>query len=505
MTPSEDLFKLIKSLSPNEKGYFKKFSKIHVREGKNNYMMLFEAIDKQESYNEEAIIHKFRNEQFVKQFPVAKNYLYNLILKALDVYHSGVDLEIGYLIHCSIILYDKAMLDPALKFLKKAEALAKEHHKLSYLNKILNHELFILRREESMRKPDLLEEHYRERVENADQLRYVIEYQHLHDLVAAQYGKCYGPYREACHKEVQRLAQEPLMKKPPAALSLYAQIEYHTARLLIHFIGREFEKAYATSSMMVNELLKENEHILQGRVKATLLEHHCTACMNTGRHEEALRVMDRLKQLGAVNEPERLQLLQFISLQELIICLHKGEQDEAMKVIETVEKELLPAEEVMDGDQKGALYHMVTLTYFVNGNYKEALKWVNRILNSRLSAYRGDMVSSFRLMELLIFFETDKTDIIHYKMESFERSYKKDREHHRFELLVASQLKKIFQVAHSGGMGAAANKALTELNAWIQKDPCAVETFYRLDVRDWLESKKSGKKLSAILASKRSA
>ena len=63
-------------------------------------MMLFEAIDKQQSYDEKAVISKFSKEQFVKQFPVAKNYLYNLILKALDVYHSGVDLEIGYLIHC---------------------------------------------------------------------------------------------------------------------------------------------------------------------------------------------------------------------------------------------------------------------------------------------------------------------------------------------------------------------------------------------------------------------
>ena len=104
MTPSEDLFRLIKSLTPNEKGYFKKFSKIHVREGKNNYMMLFEAIDKQIEYDEKAIINKFSKEQFVKQFPVAKNYLYNLILKALDVYHSVCDLEIGYLINCSIIL-----------------------------------------------------------------------------------------------------------------------------------------------------------------------------------------------------------------------------------------------------------------------------------------------------------------------------------------------------------------------------------------------------------------
>jgi hypothetical protein len=502
MTPSEDLFKLIRSLTPNEKGYFKKFSRIHVREGKNNYMLLFEAIEKQEVYDEQALIHKFRNEQFVKQFPVAKNYLYNLILKALDVYHSGVDLEIGYLIHCSIILTDKAMYEPALKFLKKAEVLAREHHKLSYLNKVLNHELYILRRDPSSKKKELLDAHYRQRVENADQLRYVIEYQHLNDLMNEQYHKAYGIQRAEAMKEGKKLMQHTLMKKLPEDLSLYALIEYHTGCMLYQRICQDHQKAFVITAELVNQVLKKNEHILSARTRAMLLEHHCISCIAANKYEEAQRMLDRLRQIETKHELERLALFQFIHLHDLIISLGKGNYTEGAKVIEQAEKELSgPGEQVEEG-YKGELLYLITLTLFANGQYKDALKWVNRMLNSKLSAYRSDIVSSFKLMELLVFYETDKNDIIQYKIESFERAFKKDREKHQYELLVIAQFKKLVQLQQPADRAAQAKKGIAELDSYLEKNTAALDIFYRLDLRDWLQSKVSGKAMAQVLAGK---
>jgi hypothetical protein len=501
MTPSEDLFKLIRSLTPNEKGYFKKFSRIHVREGKNNYMLLFEAIEKQEQYDEQSLIHKFRNEQFVKQFPVAKNYLYNLILKALDVYHSGVDLEIGYLIHCSIILTDKAMFEPALKFLKKAEVLAQEHHKLSYLNKILNHELYILRRDPSAKKKELLEAHYRQRVENADQLRYVIEYQHLYDLMSEQYSRAFGFQRADAAKEGKKLMQHRLMQELPHNLSLYARIEYHTCRLLYARIVQDKKEAYAITGELMSQVLKKNEHILPARTRISLVQQHCISCIASGKYEEALRLLERLRQAETTHELERLALFQFIHLQDLVILLHKKDLPGSLKVIEQAEKELTgPGEHVQEGN-KGELLFLITLTLFANAQYKEALRWVNRFLNSRLSEYRQDIISSFRLMELLVFFETDKNDIIHYKIESFERSFKKDRERYKYELLVIAHFKKLVQVQHTGDLAAQARRSYDELSAFIEKHPAAQDEFYRFGLCDWLQSKFDGQPLSALLAS----
>ena len=50
MVKKDRLFELIKSLSKSEKRYFKLFCSSE--SGKSNYLKLFDAIDKQEVYNE---------------------------------------------------------------------------------------------------------------------------------------------------------------------------------------------------------------------------------------------------------------------------------------------------------------------------------------------------------------------------------------------------------------------------------------------------------------------
>ncbi len=53
MKPSTELYDLIKSLTKSEKRFFKLHSAL--QSGPKNYLRIFEAIDKQKDYDEEAI------------------------------------------------------------------------------------------------------------------------------------------------------------------------------------------------------------------------------------------------------------------------------------------------------------------------------------------------------------------------------------------------------------------------------------------------------------------
>ena len=66
-TPSAHLHSLIKSLTKQEKRYFKLFAQRHTSGKENQYLKLFDAIDAQEVYKEDAIKKKFSKEKFVKQ------------------------------------------------------------------------------------------------------------------------------------------------------------------------------------------------------------------------------------------------------------------------------------------------------------------------------------------------------------------------------------------------------------------------------------------------------
>src|SRR5687767_4613325 len=81
----EDLFRLIKSLSKTEKAYFKKFSERHTIGDRNNYLKLFDAIDRQIVYDEQKLK---KEEKYITQLPYLKNYLTSMIFKAMQVFYA---------------------------------------------------------------------------------------------------------------------------------------------------------------------------------------------------------------------------------------------------------------------------------------------------------------------------------------------------------------------------------------------------------------------------------
>ena len=64
-TNSDPLHQLIHSLSKGEKRSFKIYASRHVLGDENNYVKLFDAIEKQKEYDEEALLKKFKNEKFI--------------------------------------------------------------------------------------------------------------------------------------------------------------------------------------------------------------------------------------------------------------------------------------------------------------------------------------------------------------------------------------------------------------------------------------------------------
>src|SRR6187402_373889 len=109
MKQSDVLYDLIKSLTGNEKRFFKIYASRHVTSGKNNYVKLFEAIDKLTVYDDKKLKSKIKDESFGNHFSAEKNYLYNLILECLDIYHkdSSVDRLISKYVNISRILSEK--------------------------------------------------------------------------------------------------------------------------------------------------------------------------------------------------------------------------------------------------------------------------------------------------------------------------------------------------------------------------------------------------------------
>ena len=144
MKPSTELYDLIKSLTKSEKRFFKLHSAL--QSGDKNYLRIFDAIDKQKTYDEEGLKKQFAKETFIRHLPSEKNHLYKLILKALRAYHSESSIS-GILkqeIKNIEILYQKALYEECNKLLHRAKRIAKENERFYYWFELLNWEKMLL-------------------------------------------------------------------------------------------------------------------------------------------------------------------------------------------------------------------------------------------------------------------------------------------------------------------------------------------------------------------------
>ena len=153
MKTTHDLFNLIKALDKNEKRYFKLFATLYG--GEKNYIRLYEAIDNQAEYDEKKLRDVFRNEPFLNQLSVAKNYLYNLVLKSLEVYHTTIDSEFRSLISQVEILFNKDLYNECRKHLVKAKKIAVKYDNHIQIIEVLHWEIQLLPNEDAKKRIDI--------------------------------------------------------------------------------------------------------------------------------------------------------------------------------------------------------------------------------------------------------------------------------------------------------------------------------------------------------------
>jgi len=117
---TEKIHLLIHSMSSAEKRHFNQT----VRGGKNaKYVQLFDAIAKQKSYKEEALIKKFGYSSNLNSFSAAKSQLFKLVLKSLREFSSYFG-EYQKILQCLKdieILYARGLRAEALKATVKAK------------------------------------------------------------------------------------------------------------------------------------------------------------------------------------------------------------------------------------------------------------------------------------------------------------------------------------------------------------------------------------------------
>jgi len=447
MKPSSELFNLIKSLSKSEKRFFKLSSSL--QSGEKNYLRIFDAIEGQNEYDEEGLKELFKNEKFIKHLPSEKNHLYKLILKSLRSYHS--DNSINNVLKQDLknieILYKKALFKECNKFLKRAVKQAVMHEKYYYLFELISWKKILL--EEAFESGDFnndLDKLILEEQECIAKLKNLAEYQILYSKINYLFRIGGFVKSDEEKKMVDEIAKHPLIADSNGPLSVRAE----TVRFYVLGFCSNAYRNYPKSLRFfeqVKHLLDENPHLRKDLGKRYLrsLINIIMGYMNQKDFDTARTLTKELEEIQKKPGFDSLDI-QFMvfsaqNIAKLILCIRTGDFERGVDLIPQIEKEIEEGRKV-NKEQRLIFCYIIAYIYFGNEQYKEALQWINKVLNDNENTLRQDIFSYARIFNLLIHYELGNYDLLDYIVKSTSRYLNKRDREYKIESLLIDYIRK---------------------------------------------------------------
>jgi len=400
-TATDKLFRLIKSMSPAEKRYYKR----HYGSSANTLTDLFDVINAQRVYQEEAVKEAFSG-KVATNLKVYKFQLEQQLLQSLVSYRyfSNVGSKIRQGLEQVEILAERNLIDMALKQLEKTKQLCLSYEEFPYLLDIAAKEfqLHFIRLEGFTQKSHpTFDDHqmYLEVLEDLNKLTVLIN--EIADFVPRSHA-LNGEER----KTLKKYLEHPLLSAVNEKAPLRTSFGIAQAKGNIHTALGQNQKALEYFDQAV-ELFQSDKNLKEHYAYYYLLalRHSIHAAIKAGDYSVAKKRIEEANQYIAKQKQYVSQLLYIVRAELELSVLTGGsylKQHQLERRISRLNRHLPTHQEGLIEENYVLLaYNLVLLK-----KYDDALNYV-QILST------GDKVSFSRVQEVTAFLEM----IIHFEQE----------------------------------------------------------------------------------------
>jgi hypothetical protein len=414
-------------MSKSEKRFFKLTSKL--QSGPKNYLKLFDAIEKQSEYDEDAIKEEHKNESFVKHLPSEKNHLFHLILKSLRQFHAenSINSQLQEQIKNIEILYQKGLYKEGRKFIKRAKKIAYHYERFYYLFELINWEKQYLEEDFS---PSSYDEELKKLMDEEkvviDKLRNLAEYMILNSKINYVFRKGGYARNEQERAIIEEIEDYHLIKGKNTAISRRAAATCYYIQGLCAIAKGEYEKSYGKFQRVI-QIFEENPHLIaqipQQYIKA--LNNLLYKNIDEGNFEEYAHLVEKIEKLkentSFKSKDVFVKIFTTTFVAEMIALDRQKKYQKGVEYIESKLDEYEKYAEDLNIEEKSLINYNIAYTYFGAGEYKKALKWVNEIVNSHDQNFREDIYIFSRLFSIIIHYELGNYELIDYLVKSTYR------------------------------------------------------------------------------------
>ena len=503
------LFDLVKSMTKSEKRYFKLMSSRHTIGSENNYVRIFDYLDKQDSYDEEKLFKYFDGESFLNRFSITKKRLYDHILNALASFHSShsVDAQLFTMLHSAEILFEKSLYDQSRRILNSAEKLARKHEKLHILLQVLGKRKKLIETYGYLdTKQEELEELYRDETKivdevNINNLLWVVKSQlfaHLSKKGVARCSEAVQEYKSICSEILE--------------LGDVQHVSLDTTYLYNHVMSAYY---FATNDLKISldylnsnlELFKSSGKHLQlpPNKQFSVITNAIYIADKLGDHKLSLTLLNELKQFARsidANEDLEIKMFSSISSIELSMNLRKGDFDKALTNAESIEEKLEFYGNKISPIRRAFLEFKLAVVYIGNNEFNSALKWINRVLNDSNLDKTEDIIGFTQLLDLLVHIELNHDKLLPYTLKSAQRFFKSRNRMYSFERVFLQFIGKLIKCDNQFEVEDLWGELYNELASITNEDNFDSIALDYFDFKSWAESKLKRKSFELIVKEK---
>ncbi len=503
-TPSTRLFELIKSLSSSEKRYFKVFVGKTSMVKENKYLILFNAIEQQEIYDETALKQLIYQQKTIesRKFSELKNYLYSLIMKALQTYDekTSIDFRLKSMLnnvrvlakrslyaHCRDILqkirkiaykYDKFLVILEVLFWEKH--LAYTESNISFLNKKL---ALINEEEQALLIKITKERHY-----------WTIFFEMLlslkKDAIARSEDKV---------SELTRLISSEWMKGENFPEFYHAQVLYHRIFGIYYSSNREYEAYYETNKTLI-ALLESQPFRLKEDASTyiSVLTNQIFSCGMLRKYTEVEENLTRLKKVKPISKDDKYKIFLHYYLNKMVLCTESGAFKYGVSLIKEREKERKSFNKTLFNLNYSFIYSYL---YFGAEQYEEALNSLDELINYSGKIQRQDLQSVARIIQIIIHYELKNTIFLEYLLRSTYRYLKRRNRLYLFEQRMLKFIQRFRNIITRKALKEEFIKLRSDLEVLAQ-DPKESPMLRYFDFISWLDSKINNQPFADIVHEK---
>ena len=489
---TDELFQLIKSLEKGEKRHFKMTFRRSDGTEDLKMVLLFDALDKMEEYDESLMLKK--NKSISKQqLSNLKGSLYKQILTSLrQTRDDNVDIQLNEQMGYARILYNKGLYHQSLKILDRLKQFAKANNQITFQMQAN----FFEKKIEALHITRSMEN----RAETlSGESEMLTSHLHLLSKLSGLSLQLYSWYIKMglARDEKDVVAVKLFFKAnlPPFTveeIGFYEKLYLFQSYCWYGFIMQDLLLYYRYTQKWVNlfqgypqMLAVETGQYIKGM--HNLLNAHFSL-NNYDKFEKTLQQFELFAASpdACLNANSRIQTFVYVYIAKINRHFLEGTFTEGLQLVPLIEEKLEAYKLHLDQHRILVFYYKIASLYFGSGDNDKAIDYLNKIINRKV-ALRTDLQCYARLLHLIAHYELENFALLEYLIKSVYRFMANMKNLSIVEEEIFKFIRQSFSLAPV--QVPPAFKALKEKLEHYQGRPLEARSFMYLDIIAWLESK----------------